>query len=201
MTSPVCKCAVPQKCVRGEYCSVSPYEKHCDFCGLPLPKEVKCCGACKNDGYVNDEKICLDYCPCHRSPNTEKIKKGAEDFANRFEGVMKELAEEEAPNTEVIKNTVNDYIAPLALENDLKNVFQKESMTEVMGKCSCLVDNKVAQALCTVHGKVDEQIGGAVRRLGSESTFDLIGKDLDDRAKSWSASVEAPNTEENDMPV
>lgn len=35
-------------------------------------------------------------------------------------------------------------------------------------KCSCLEDNKVSQALCTVHGRVDKMIGGAVRRLGSE---------------------------------
>ncbi len=52
-----------------------------------------CCNVCR--GKEHDECIsctCVDAAPERK----EKIERGAEDFANRFEGVMKELAEEES---------------------------------------------------------------------------------------------------------
>lgn len=55
-------------------------------CGQPLEKHTQCC-LCDTPAPKSEE---------------EKIIKGAEDFANRFEGVMKELAEEESKEKGVV---------------------------------------------------------------------------------------------------
>jgi len=98
---------------------------------------------------LNDNKIecgkcnfcshCMyDDCECHLKPKTckvsckcneeeEKIEKGAKDFANRFEGVMKELAEEDT-----VKE--NDW------EELLVKEAQKDILTEILAKCESAKD-------------------------------------------------------------
>ena len=62
------------------------------------PEKKPCCDRCIPAHGVNN--VCLNpSCPCH-SPLQEKLERGAKDFADRFEGVMKELAEEESPDIE-----------------------------------------------------------------------------------------------------
>lgn len=82
MNSPVCKCAVPLSCRRSNFlCEKSPNRPHCDYCGLPLPKEVKCCEESKwNGGYMDSDctiKACVNSHPLH-SPNMTEVK--ASDF-------------------------------------------------------------------------------------------------------------------------
>ncbi len=73
----------------------------CD--GVTCPCHKKEC--CPNGGdHSQRNGICR--CPCHKK---EEIIKGAKDFANRFEGVMKELAEEEVALEDAMPT---DYLLP-----------------------------------------------------------------------------------------
>lgn len=81
MTSPVCKCAVPNL-------KQLSYPDYCQTCGgLPLTKEVKCCESCRElrfypslDGLDDGEVIpeCNNRnCKCHSQNMTEVMGKGS----------------------------------------------------------------------------------------------------------------------------
>lgn len=60
-------------------------------------EKSKCCEECINLGSKGEWTGCCDInCPCHTpaEERKQKLERGAKDFANRFEGVMKDLAEE-----------------------------------------------------------------------------------------------------------
>ncbi len=58
------------------------------------PSQKSCCNKCNIYDYSTGILGCAKpQCECHKEA---KIRAGAKDFAERFEGVMKDLAEEEA---------------------------------------------------------------------------------------------------------
>ena len=60
-----------------------------------MNKQTECCGECFGWSVITG-RLCIDgNCPCHQEERRSKVEAGAVDFANRFEGVMKELAEED----------------------------------------------------------------------------------------------------------
>lgn len=78
--SPVCKCAVP---LEWRDCRLDGCTKHhqrtiCHTCGLPLPKEVKCCFECSKT-YSGDKLCGNPSCHCH-SPNMAEVTGRMDEF-------------------------------------------------------------------------------------------------------------------------
>lgn len=63
----------------------------------------QCCEKCDAEMWDGPKGRCYsEKCPCHTAPahaesREEKIQRGAKDFAERFEGVMKDLAKDDGP--------------------------------------------------------------------------------------------------------
>lgn len=129
MKKELSKCCGGEKeycCWRCEFMN----KKRCSSCRQPFEPVVEnCCEKCHRNQFGGGYSCIDSKCPCHtpKPDNKEKIKKGAIDFANRFTGVMKEMAEEESEEVEVCKHGISNCKDCSAnKERDWGEMFDKE---------------------------------------------------------------------------
>ncbi len=118
--TPKCQCGnCPKKCCEKcrQYVAIAPIHggprflcnnSVCPCHKAPEKNEWEVCPTCGGPADNGNDRSfppnAYECTKCAAPERKEKIERGAEDFANRFEGVMKELAEEECDHDYRSKN-------------------------------------------------------------------------------------------------
>lgn len=142
---------------------------------------MNCCQFCQS----GDECLTRGACRCHDGTDkirsykdtgkNSKIIAGAKDFAERFEGVMKDLAEEDSP-TPSVDNWEEDFDKNMS--NDWYNPDIEELNTKAIKSfISTLIQNKREELVKRLEElKVKGNIGlrGSHRNLAIDDSLAII---------------------------